>query len=657
MDIVGDAYLRWVDTKRLIFESSDILQDESQSERRHNVYQSFDDIDFSDPNMKNELLVLFLYDFFSDDISNPEETDTYEILSNIYDNNVMVYHDLNNKETDILIPQPLKRKLFRGFLARSSHAGVQPPFNYDAVEDFFNNLDMLVHEYKSKNTNVEKQFTKGNILNHIRNRYKYADYDEEGYDKILRHHDFKMTATQPIDMPITMDELLNAINIQKNNNTMGIDHIPASIYFVVNDKIRREMLLLFNLFLEYKHIPVDFKIGIAKIINKPGLKSDYLKDTRIINILNADYKIFTIILRERLKNYVDQEINIFQTALLSEETGRHVLNNTSLLDLVINILPYDGDVVRMDFKSAYDNIPHEMLLTIARRTSVSGLGDIISALYNDILLTYTYDNDDSYNLIRQERGIRLGDPLSNILFLLVMDVFIGFFRQNHLDDGVILPENLETNVKVNIIPYSDDFVLVSTTENEMKRYLRTIEKFLDITGFEINDKKTTSLRKSQNQPVPFNYLGAYFDMYGIIPNRSASLLDDFIRNIHILPDEVINDGQYEHLTQFFYSFLNKIKGIINNEPLSKETKYVDKFFRDTFSYKVVRKYMRIRERSEYQKLAVLRNIYNLSIRHGYPAIMRALLQLSDNIDQYGEIAKTFEILGKKHHMLTFEHMQ
>jgi hypothetical protein len=72
-----------------------------------------------------------------------------------------------------------------------------------------------------------------------------------------------------------------------------------------------------------------------------------------------------------------------------------------------------------------------------------------------VLLNGTLDD-----YIRHQRGLRQGDPLSPMLFIIVMDVLSSLFK--HAEDTGLLHDLAIRNVKFRLSIYVDDVVLLSS---------------------------------------------------------------------------------------------------------------------------------------------------------------------------------------------------
>jgi len=110
------------------------------------------------------------------------------------------------------------------------------------------------------------------------------------------------------DLPSTLEEIRKAVRKLRNNKAPGIDNIPGKLI-----KHGGEALLvkLQSLFDEIWKISEDWQTSIIHPIYKKGDKLA-CENYRRISLLNAVYKIFTSIIKERLEPYAEEILGEYQ---------------------------------------------------------------------------------------------------------------------------------------------------------------------------------------------------------------------------------------------------------------------------------------------------------------------------------------------------------
>ena len=87
---------------------------------------------------------------------------------------------------------------------------------------------------------------------------------------------------------------------------------------------------LFNNFFFQDNIPKNFKQGIMTLIFKNIGSPDEIKNWRPISLLNIDYKILTM----RLKNNITHMINDFQSCRPNKTINNDAQNLTPIIDYI-----------------------------------------------------------------------------------------------------------------------------------------------------------------------------------------------------------------------------------------------------------------------------------------------------------------------------------
>ncbi|XP_039022529.1 uncharacterized protein LOC120155005 [Hibiscus syriacus] len=190
-----------------------------------------------------------------------------------------------------------------------------------------------------------------------------------------------------------------------------------------------------------------------------------IKDYRPISCCSMVYKAITKILVQRLKNLLPDLITLNQTAFVK---GRNIIDNTLLAqDLVKgygrnSISPRCA--IKIDLQKAFDSLDWDFLSSIL---NAIGLPPIfiswIQACYYGARYSISF-NGSLIGYFKGKRGLRQGDPLSLILFVLAMNILskllnlaaIKSLFGYHPKSG-ISPRNLEviktsTGFKIGLLP-------------------------------------------------------------------------------------------------------------------------------------------------------------------------------------------------------------
>jgi hypothetical protein len=160
---------------------------------------------------------------------------------------------------------------------------------------------------------------------------------------------------------------------------------------------------------------------ITLIPKEEGAKS--LKKFRPISLINCSFKIFAKALNNRLVPICDRLLSGNQTAF---EKGRFILESL----VSVHEIKHDttrnnhkGLVLKLDYEKAYDQVSWHFL---EEMMSTRGFGNrwrkwVMALVKNGSIAIRINDSNSGY--FRPGKGLRQGDPLSPLLFNLVVDVF------------------------------------------------------------------------------------------------------------------------------------------------------------------------------------------------------------------------------------------
>uniref|UniRef100_A0A2D4LFX6 Reverse transcriptase domain-containing protein n=1 Tax=Micrurus spixii TaxID=129469 RepID=A0A2D4LFX6_9SAUR len=106
-----------------------------------------------------------------------------------------------------------------------------------------------------------------------------------------------------LNREITLTELKEAIQKQKPNKTPGPDGLPGKLYQKLGESLELVLLEVCNEALLNAKIPESWRESYITLIPKEGTEVIQIKNYRPISLLNADYKIFMIIIAGRTKGF------------------------------------------------------------------------------------------------------------------------------------------------------------------------------------------------------------------------------------------------------------------------------------------------------------------------------------------------------------------
>lgn len=227
-------------------------------------------------------------------------------------------------------------------------------------------------------------------------------------------------------------------------------------------------------------------IALIPKVESPESPGDYMP----ISLINSSLKIISKLLATRLGKVMDDLVDTAQSAFLK---GRCILDNVAIaVELIFSMKKrrMPGYILKVDFAKAFDLEDWEFLLDLLKARGfgtkwLGWIGRILSSTKANVLV---YGSPNGY--IRYYRGLRQGDPLSPLLFILVTDVLCTMFR-NALDSKVLVgvPLGLFRN-RCNLHFADDLLVLTSGGLEDLKIVKLLLYMFECLSGLQVNFSKT-----------------------------------------------------------------------------------------------------------------------------------------------------------------------
>ena len=287
--------------------------------------------------------------------------------------------------------------------------------------------------------------------------------------------------------PLTLAEATEALRRANRNKSPGADGLSVEFFSHFWDSLGELLVAVFNQGLSNGELPNSMKPSITRLVHKKDDKRN-LKNWRPISLLNVDYKICSKAVSIRLANVLGSIVDSDQTCSIP---GRTIFSNLALLRDTLAFIERKnetGILLSLDQEKAFDCVDRSFLSNLLQHF---GFGPwfraCIAALYKGAYMQVLV-NEFLSDPIYLERGVRQGDALSPMLYVLCVEVLACKIRATSGIEGFLLPGAGGSQFKVS--QYADDTTAFVKNETSLFMLFNVINDFENGSGAKLNRTKT-----------------------------------------------------------------------------------------------------------------------------------------------------------------------
>jgi hypothetical protein len=147
-------------------------------------------------------------------------------------------------------------------------------------------------------------------------------------------------------------------------------------------------------------------------------------------------------------------------------------------------------IIKLDFTKAFETIEHNSITLMMKHLGfnekwINWIANILNSASTSVLL----NGVPGKNLICK-RGVRQGDPMSPLLFVLAADMLQCVINRAHNMGILQLPIPANDQAGVLVIQYVDDTIILMQEDRRQLLCLKAIlESFAQSTGLRVNFSK------------------------------------------------------------------------------------------------------------------------------------------------------------------------
>jgi hypothetical protein len=327
-----------------------------------------------------------------------------------------------------------------------------------------------------------------------------------------------------LELPFLEREVFEVVKGMNRDKAPGPDGFSMAFFQVCWDVIKSDLMRVFQDFHTHSKFVKSLNATFIALIPKKHGASD-LKDFRPISLVSGVYKIIAKVLANRMRKVVEKIISKSQNAFIKD---RQILDSVLLanecLDSRINS-GVPGVICKLDIEKAFDHVNWGFLLYLLRRCGFgvkwcSWIAQCISTARFSVLV-----NGTPSGFFSSSRGLRQGDPLSPLLFVIVMEA-LSRMLSSSIDRGFLsgfsMGSRLSEEVIISHLLFADDTLVFCEANPDHLRFLRMVLLcFEAVSGLKINLAKSvlvpvgdvdnvdelTGIMECGVSSLPLKYLG------------------------------------------------------------------------------------------------------------------------------------------------------
>ena len=323
---------------------------------------------------------------------------------------------------------------------------------------------------------------------------------------------------QSLIEPFTTKEVGDTIRQWPKNKSPGPDGFSGEFYNHFVDLISPDLCKVFQNVTTQNVSLAPLNSSYIVLLPKKEAPAT-VQDFRPISLLHGVQKILSKMLANRLQDKLPQLLHKAQTGFLK---NRHICESFIYAQHLLHItrerkLPIA--LFKADFTKAFDTVSWEFIIKVMRAQGMptqwlSWIQHCILAGTSQIMI-----NGLLGRKITLRRGVRQGDPLSPLLFILAID-FLARYTQNLADTEAL---RLPFREMTPCLLYADDAMFFLKPEVQQLQVLQIVlTVFKQVSGLSVNLSKSELLISEGSQllkqelanvlgcklaTLPFTYLG------------------------------------------------------------------------------------------------------------------------------------------------------
>ena len=349
------------------------------------------------------------------------------------------------------------------------------------------------------------------------------------------------------DEKLSIGECFNTLKTFQKNKTPGNDGLTVEFYLVFWPIVGKHLIDCFNYAHDHGALSNSQKQALITLLEKKGKDKRLIKNWRPISLINVDAKIASKTLAKRLEPILPEFIQCGQNAYVK---GRSIFDAVRTIDDILDYTRYkkmSGILVLLTLKKRLTLWIIRIFFKVLNAFNFGpSFNRWIRVLYSNIS-SCIINNGFTSNYFAVGRGVRQGDPLSPLLFILGLEILACSIRKNDKIQGIQID-----NCEVKLTLFADDLTCFLCNRSSYDCLRDCLSKFSECSGLKVNEEKTELFRLGTRNleyvrfPHEFKtsikILGVHFDYNNV--SRKKANFDSVLKSIK----QVLNMWKWRGLT-------------------------------------------------------------------------------------------------------------